>query len=236
MKRILLAASALVLAGCNWGGSNYGHQYSNQYQYGNYHGHNGYQTPVRANTHGHHRVNSSTALEFSVGAEEFTGGNIVTPIFEATGQINKTEYKDIYDTALRVSAGIAHDVAPRTTLIARGFYKDAQSSGDRFDFATRNTGQSITGNFSDFKSYGAEVGFREYLHNNSNKLRPYMGGTVGAAYMEAIDFENGLPFTGTTFLNPMEAYESEWVPTASAVVGVDVPVGRAFSMTVIQSR
>jgi len=235
MKHILLAATALTLAGCNWSGSNnYAHQYhtQNQYQSGSYYSHNGHRAPVQAH-HGNHRFNNKTSLEFGIGAEEFVGGNISPRAVDVGGDgvISKLEYKDAYDTAWRATGGIAHNVAPRTTLLARGFYKEASSNNSPvIILANRNVG-SVGGNYSDYKSYGAEIGFREYLnnHNGRAKLRPYLGATAGVAYLDAIDLEG---VNGSTGPIDIEIYDSEWVPTASAVLGVELPVSRRFSMGV----
>jgi len=191
MKRILLVATALTLSGCNWLGSNHGHQYHNHY------GYNGHHAPVQSHD-GHHRVNNTTSLEFGIGAEEFTGGNISPRAVDVGGNgvISKLEYKDAYDTAWRATGG-----------------------------------SNVAGNYSDYKSYGAEVGFREYLNNDDGrtKLRPYVGATAGVAYLESIDLEG---VNGAAGLTDIEIYDSEWVPTASAVLGVEMPVSQRFSMGV----
>ncbi|NNE57564.1 MAG: hypothetical protein HKN36_05610 [Hellea sp.] len=233
MKRVLLGMTAIGLAGCNWGGSNHNQHYQHGYQYGGYYGHNGYQNAMPVRMHGSQQINNRTAIEFSAGAEEFTGGNILPRVVGTGGQINKVEYKDAYDTAWRATGGISYDVAPRTTLVARGFYKQAQSADDTITGFTGNGGTAVTGNFSDMNSYGAEVGFREYLsnHNGPAKLRPYMGATVGAAYLESVDFENGSA-NGNAFAGPIEVFDNQWVPTASAVVGLEMPVSSSFSMGV----
>jgi len=145
------------------------------------------------------------------------------------GVISKLAYKDAYDTAWRASGGIAHNVAPRTTLLARGFYKEADANNNPVTLLANDNLGNVSGSYSDYKSYGAEIGFREYLNNDDGraKLRPYMGATAGVAYLEAIDLNNVNGSAG-----PVEIYDSEWVPTASAVLGVEMPVSRRFSMGV----
>ena len=232
MKHILLIGTALTLSACGWNGSRYeqSHSYSGHGGYyshgGGYYGHSGHQP---RNIHGQHQVNSTTALEMSGGVEMFTGGDILRTIPRPDGAIQSIDAKDAYDTAWRASAGISHDVAPRTTLLARGFYKTASASDDNLTVFNGNGGATNTASLTDYNSYGAEVGFREYLNHAGNNVRPYAGATVGAAYVEDISFTN-LINNGTPLAGEVSMSDGQWIPTASAVVGLELPVSRSFSM------
>jgi len=223
MKRVLLGLTVLGLAGCNWGGQNHGYQYGGSHNYYNGYGHN---APMPKP---HYSRVPRTSLEFSAGAEEITGGNILPTRVSLGGPIDKLTYKDTYDTGWRASGGIAHDLARRTTVTAKGVYKQADSKNDLVPVFVGPADGVFSGTLSDYKSYGAEVGVREYLNDQRSgiQFRPYIGATVGAAYLESID-ANGI--AGTT--GPMEIFESEWVPTASAVLGVEVPMSNQISMGV----
>ncbi len=214
MRLSVITLSAVLLSGCAWmdqGHSQY--QYGHQYNYGY-----GYNQPAPQ----YRQAPKRTYLDFSVAAEEFTGGNALHTATAGGVTTVKQEMSDVYKTGWRASAGLAHDVAPRTTLTLDGFYKEADSKGDSLAIGTDGT-DTVYGEFSDYKSYGAEIGFREYA-GQYGQARPYIGGTVGAAYVEAIDVANiGTVQNGTT-ATTTRAYDGQWVPTASAVVGIDVPV------------
>ena len=216
MRLLLIGASAVALSGCAWMGSGYApHHYgshsSYQYQYGQSQGY--YAGPPKR-----------THLDVSIAAEEFTGGNAL-PVATVGGVSTlKHELDDVYNTGWRASAGIHHDVAPRTTLTLDGFYKEADSKNDRLALSTDGT-DTAYGSLTDYKSYGAEIGFREYATNfRPGQLRPYVGATVGAAYVEGIDAVNVSLDQGGTTGTTLQAYDGQWVPTASAVVGIDMPV------------
>ena len=220
MRLQIVGLSALLLSGCAWmdTGPRYHHGGHSGYAY--HHNYHAGPQPIQ-----HRASHGATHLDFSVAAEEFTGGNVFAVRDQQGGLIsNKVSYEDAYNTGWRASAGIAHDVAPRTTLTVDGFYKEADASSDIVELFPAQTVGPIFGTFSDYKSYGAEIGFREYAGNNRAQPRPYIGATVGASYVEAISLDrlstNGDPNATTSFA----LYDGEWVPTASGVVGIDIPV------------
>jgi len=213
MRLVIAGFSAVLLSGCAWMGGHspyHGHtsQHSHQGYSGQYHGP---QTPSRFHVEG------------SIGAEQFTGGNVLqnrVGILETTA---KQEYKDVYKTGWGVTGGVSYDVAPRTTLIVQGFYNEADSKNDTLLVGTANGATPVSGTISDYKSFGAEIGFREYLNNYDGGLRPYISGTVGASYVEGIDLRGA-----QNVVTPI--YNGNWVPTASGLVGVEMPISHRAAL------
>jgi len=219
MKYLILGLPVIALSGCAWMGP------SSSTYHGQAHNNSYYPSHVSQ-----YAAPSRTHLELSVGATEFRGGNVLPTLRDGNGlATNKVSYRDAYKTGIRTSAGIEHDVASRTTLLARGFYKKAEANDTIFDLGAGDGGVQRFGGFSDYQSYGGEIGFREYLNNEGRGIRPYIGATAGAAYAEAIDIvrlssDGDADATATSRL-----YDGDWVPTASAVVGVDLPLSRNAS-------
>lgn len=215
LNRLLCAAGALSLAatGCAYQGSSYGHGAWSSPTYASH------QTSYQPRHHSVRHV-GATRLEFSAGAEQFVDGDII----EAGNTIGGTttsqvSYGDAFKTGYTASAGFARDVRPNTTVLARGFYREAEAE-DPVIIGT-NGGGNVLGQFSDYKSYGAELGLRQYVGYGHRGLRPYLGATVGAEYIDDITLTSG----GTIPLN-----EAGWVPTASGMAGLEMPVSRTASL------
>jgi len=216
MKYLAIGISTLALSSCGWMGTSY---HSPQQ-------HAGYYAPQSSQ----YAAPSRTHLELSVGATEFRGGNVLPTLNGPNGlATNKVSYRDAYKTGIRTSAGFSTDVAPRTTLLARGFYKKAEANDNIFDLGTQTGGGPRFGGFSDHQSYGGEIGFREYLSNEGRGLRPYIGATAGASYAEAIELVRVSADGNAAATATSRLYDGGWVPTASAVIGIDLPVSRNTS-------
>lgn len=203
-----LGTAAMAVTGCAYQGSSYGHNaYPTYTAHTNYQPHS-YKTATRG----------QTRLEFDIAAEQFIDGNLI----DGAGAIQDVSYNDAFKTGYRVSGGVARDFRPNTTVTAKGFYKQADGE-DSFVLATGG-GMTIDGSVSDFKSYGGELGLRQYLSpNRGRQLRPFVGASVGASYIEDIELTSG---GITDVLN-----ESGWVATAAATGGFEMPVSATTSLS-----
>ncbi|GLQ20878.1 hypothetical protein ACFFUB_08010 [Algimonas porphyrae] len=219
LNRLLCAAGALSLAatGCAYQGSSYGHNSWSAPTYSSYG--TSYGASYRPAGYGVQHI-GATRLELEVGAEEFIDGDIIQA-GNAVGPMTTTQtgYSDAFKRGYRVSAGLARDVRPNTTVLARGFYKEAE--GETGVPVGTIGAVTVNGQFSDYKSYGAELGLRQYVGAGRSGLRPYLGATVGAEYIDDITLTTAAPIA----LN-----EAGWVPTASGTAGIEMPVSRTASL------
>lgn len=205
-------AAAMVVSGCAYQGSS-------QYGQSSYPTYSPYGTSAVS-----HRNQlaylGTTRLELDVSYQQFVDGNIIDGGATVGGDTTSdVGYSDAFKPGYRASLGLARDVRPNTTLIAKGFYAMAEGE-DNVVIAT-NGGGNVTGNFSDHKSYGGELGLRQYLSPAQTRLRPFVGATVGGAYVDDISIENG----GSVLLN-----EAGWTVTASATGGFEVPLSPTSSL------
>jgi len=216
-----MGAAAMAVTGCAYqGGSGYSHSaYPTYSPYGG--------TTSYANRCGTTytpqgcAVVGGTRLELDIGAEKFVDGDIVNGgIVTGPSTTTAVGYKDAFKTGYRASAGLARDFRPNTTILARGFYKQAEGE-DGVTIAT-NGGGNVNVNFSDYESYGAELGLRQYLAPAQSKFRPFVGATAGATYIEDISIDTGGP---ATLIN-----EAGWSATASATGGFEMPISRSASL------
>ncbi len=227
MRRALLGVSAFALSGCAWFGGAPEYHHGNTYQSG-YHGHHSH--------HGHHVGHQVTtpsrwSVEGSIAAQQFTGGNVLQNFPTAGDSTFKQEYDDVYETGLGATAGLSYDVAPKTTIFGQGFYNEAESKNERLNIGSTAGGTPLFGTISDYKSYGMEVGFREYASANPYKTRPYIGGTIGMSYVDSIDAR--IDGVGPAPVEPpavRRLYDGEWVPTASGIIGVEMPIARQAAL------
>lgn len=207
-----LGAAAMAITGCAYQGASYGHAPQPTYNpYG------ASATPYRH----HQQTFGSTRLEADLSYEQFVDGNIIDGGTNVGGDTTvDTGYADAFKPGFRASLGLARDVRPNTTLMAKGFYHEAEGE-DGVVIAT-NGGGNINANFSDYKSYGGELGLRQYLSPAQTRLRPFVGATVGAAYVEDINIIAGGP---QLLLN-----EATWTATASATGGIEMPMSPTSSL------
>ncbi|MGJ8558623.1 MAG: hypothetical protein ACSHX3_00160 [Litorimonas sp.] len=207
-----LGAAAMAISGCAYQGSSYGHTAQPTYSpYG-----------ASAAPYRHHQqAVSPTRLEFDLSYEQFVDGNIIDGGTVVGGDTTSdVGYQDAFKPGYRASVGLARDFRPNTTFMAKGFYSEAE--GEDGVIVATNGGGNVLANFSDYTSYGAELGLRQYLSPAQTRLRPFVGATVGAAFIEDISIDNGGP---ALLLN-----EAGWSATASATGGFEMPISQTASL------
>ncbi|MEM9600142.1 MAG: hypothetical protein AAF926_03890 [Pseudomonadota bacterium] len=213
LNRLLCAAGALSLAatGCAYQGGSYGHSSWSAPTYSSY---GAYSAP---RYYGAGNV-GGTRVEFEASYEDFIDGEIIDGDVVGGTTYNQVEYKDAYKPGYRLSAGLARDFSPSTTVTAKGFYKSAEAEDP---FVIGNNGGNVMGGFTDYESYGAELGLRKYLGPQiPSRMRPYLGASVGAAYIDDI---------AITGVNAGPLNEGGWVPTASGTAGLELPMSPSAS-------
>lgn len=179
----------------------------------------------KAKTYGRHMsgdenrwtVSGSLGAEFPTGGDIFSGESAVGPRF------NNVSMADAYKPGLRAELGATRSLSGNRMATGHLFYSKAE--GEQVTLRDAPSGVR-TAQFSDRKSYGAELGLRQYASMPSTAAyKPYVEGRLGAAYVDDIRLENdrlsGVPqgnASGVAFI------EGGWVPTAAALIGVEHPV------------
>ncbi|MCG8441845.1 MAG: hypothetical protein MI723_08555 [Caulobacterales bacterium] len=98
----------------------------------------------------------------------------------------------------------------------------------------------ITGAFGDYEKLGIELGGRRYFVNPAAiqpvvSVRPFVGGSIGVARIEAIDAvfqSDGFSGLGLNLPDTIAAgfYDDSWVPTVSVSAGGQVSVSGRFAV------
>ena len=226
MRILLAGAAAIALSGCSFLGLGGNHDYKD-YGYNAHTGDYGYQAhtpapkPCQSN-----QCLSRWNLEAAVGPSFLVGGTAVTGDKANITGLNNISMNDAYKTGYRAELGGSYALNPNRKLTGNVFLDEAQSDG-RKDWGTV-AGQALTGSLSDYKSYGAELGLRQYFAPRRGMIlksvRPYVEGKLGAAHLDDVRIQ-GSELGGVTFSAADVPFtESGWVGTAAGMVGVETPL------------
>ena len=231
MRILLLGTAAIALSGCSWlglGKSNQQQSYQNYQQQNAYYGQTANRAPVSNCNSGNclSRWNLEAAIgpEFTTGGNRFVTGDFTNPASAA--DIRTIGADDAFSTGYRAELGGSYAVSPNRKIIGNVYYANSEGE-ENLNLGTIG-GDQLTGTFSDHTSYGAELGVRQYFNPVRapllKSIRPYVQGRVGLARVESIDLQD-TTLAGAAFAaNDIPFYESDWVGSASGMVGIETPL------------
>lgn len=229
MRILMLGTAALALSGCSFLGL------GGQKNHSNYNAQTGYygQQTAPAPQSRCHSGNCLARwnLEGGIGPSFAAGKNIITASRtneNPNADFNSISFGDAYKTGVRAELGGSYALAPNTKVSLLGHYEQADSDGVQ-NWGMLND-QALTGALTDYKSYGAEIGLRQYFTPVNgvvfNSVRPYVEARAGASRVGDIGVVN-TQLGGATFsAAEVPLYEDSWVGTAAGLVGVETPIAR----------
>ncbi len=234
MRILLLGVAAMALSGCSFlglGGQNKARQ-----AYQNYNANTAYNVQqaqarsLQANATCQSQCLARWNIEGAIGPEFVVGGDAITgdQTHDIAGvEINDVSMAEAYDQGWRAELGGSYALSPNRKITATGFYSEAD--GDTQDIGTIN-GETLTGRLSDYQSFGAELGLRQYFRPQPvpvlKSIRPYVEGRLGAARISSIELENAQLGDAAFGSGDIDFYESDWVGSAAGLVGVETPLTR----------
>jgi len=238
MRILILGVSAIALSGCSWLGLGNSKDYRNYNQHANT-GNYSYQsaTPSRGGCQSGQCL-SRWNLEAAVGPTFNIAGNAITGdrTNEGTGAaINNISFAEAYKPGIRGEIGGSYALNPNRKITGNVFYEQADSDGV-LDLGTLGT-QAVTGSLSDYQSYGAEIGLRQYFAPRRGgsiigNIRPYVEGKLGAARLDDVNLE-GATVGGTALsAEDIPFYRSGWVGSAAGLVGIETPIARHATIAI----
>ncbi len=226
MRIVLLSTAAIALSGCSWlglgghHGGSYGHHNT---------GHGTYKAQPMKHQHAGNTL-ARWNFEGGYGQEFMTGGNAIQT---ADNSLNlttptKTTMKSAYEVGERIDLGVSYALNPNRKLILNGY--KSQFDGERQNFGTQGA-TTLSGQFSDYESYGIEAGVRQYALPVRapivNSVRPYLEARAGVAKVDDINISavTRTSLGGVVTNRPgYRVYDGGWVPTAAGLVGVETPL------------
>lgn len=229
MRYLLLGTAAMALSGCSFLGLGGGQKYDG---YQANHGHQyAAQQHVKAPKKSCHsgQCLARWNLEGGLGTSFVAGGTAVTA--NQTNAIdgvalNTVKMKDAYDTGWRAELGGSYALSPNRKVTATAFVDEADSAGAQ-NWGTIN-GEQLTGALTDYKTYGAELGLRQYFAPRKgiilNSVRPYVEGRIGATHVDDIAIRGTQLGDAVFSAADVPFYKSGWHGSAAGLVGVETPL------------
>jgi len=231
MRILMLGSAAILLSGCSFLGLNDSKANTNYNAQTGYYGQQAAVQPTAATRCHSGNCLSRWNIEGGVGAVFPAGNNIITAsrVNEAPNrEYSSSSFGDAYDTGVRAELGGSYALAPNTKVSLIGHYEHADSNGVQ-DLGVFN-GRQITGALTDYKSYGAELGLRQYFAPTPvpvvKSIRPYVEARAGVSRVDDIDLVGVSNPNGPIGNQSLSFYEDSWVGTAAGLVGVETPVAK----------
>ena len=233
MRILLCGVAAVALSGCSWMGFGHGNKHQTYQSNNSSYAKSNDGCCVGGQTLSRWNVEGGVGADFIVGGTAITGDQVHPGFTGPITTVNEVSMNDAYKMGYRAELGGSYALNPNRKLTVQGFC--SQAEGNEVDWGTQGA-NTLRGTMSDYKTYGAEAGVRQYFQPKGVPLlksaRPYVEGKLGAAYVDDISLGN---ITETGVANPLTPtslafYEGGWVPTAAGMVGVETPVFNRFTM------
>ena len=155
---------------------------------------------------------SPWVVDVGIGIDPTLNGNINSgAIGTLQGQataILPNSYGDVYGTGLHLRFGGGYALDDVTELRGVFTYQTADANLVRLGDIGAS---SLYGQYSDYKSFGLDLGYRRYVPIKAEGLRVYGEATVGAAFVDRINVQFAAPqnntvFTATDFYDATAAF------------------------------
>lgn len=231
MRILMLGAAAIALSGCSFLGIGGEKDYKNYNQQTGYYGQQAARTTAPTTRCHSGNCLARWNLEGGFGPVFPAGKNIITASrvnANPDREFNSLSFGDAYDTGVRAELGGSYALAPNTKVTLLGHYEHADGAGPQ-DLGTIS-GDALTGELSDYKSYGAELGLRQYFAPVNGivvkSIRPYVEGRAGVSRVGDIGLRGTQLGAAAFSADEIPLYDDSWVGTAAGLVGIETPVAR----------
>ena len=235
MRILILGVSAIALSGCSWlglGNNKAQNSYNQLANTGSY----SYQKNAGSNGCSTGQCLARWNIEGGFGPSFNIGGSAITGDETNAGtgaDINNISFREAYRPAYRGELGASYALSPNRKITTTGFYEQAESDGV-LNLGTVN-GEFVTGELSDYRAFGGEVGLRQYFAPRRGgriigNVRPYVEGRLGATRLRSVDLE-GATIGGTAIgTDDIPFYRGSWVGSGAGLVGVETPIARRATL------
>ena len=159
-------------------------------------------------------------MSFDLGAQVALNGNVhgggSGTVLGLPTQVQARSYGDVYGSGFYWAAGLGYRVGEAGEIRVQGSY--TANPADRLQVGTV-AGLPLFALFDDYKAFGMDVGYRQYL--GTAMVRPYVGASGGFVRLDTIQSEFSVPAAGVVLSN-VNMYDTSVVPSVGAGGGVQI--------------
>src|SRR5262245_40723315 len=151
---------------------------------------------------------SPWVIDVGIGIDPSINGNVNSgAIGTLQGQataILPNPYGDVYGTGIELHFGAGYTLNDQSEL--RGMFTFQSADADLVRMGDIGP-SSLYGQYSDYKSFGLDLGYRRYFSSPRNTLRPYGEAMIGMAFVDRINVQFAAPRSNLIF-NSTDFYDS----------------------------
>jgi len=164
------------------------------------------------------------AIDVGTGLEPSINGNVnsgAIGVYQGqTTAVLPNSYGDVYGTGIELRFGGGYALNNNTEVRGMFIWQSADADLVRFgDFGQ----SSLYGQYSDYKSFGLDVGLRRYMPMSSSSFRAYAEATIGIADVNRINVQFAAP-QSQLIANTNDFYDGTAAFTWSIGAGVLFPI------------
>ena len=163
---------------------------------------------------------SPWVLDFGFGIEPSINGNVnsgaIGVLQGQTAAILPNSYGDVYGTGISLRFGGGYTLNEVSELRGMFIYQSADANLVRLGDIGPS---SLYGQYSDYKSFALDLGYRRYAPLSIKDLRVYGEGTIGIGWINRINVQLAAPQSNIAFTNN-DFYDR----TAAFTIGVNAGI------------
>jgi Outer membrane protein beta-barrel domain len=173
---------------------------------------------------------SRFVVDLGVGIDVSVNGNVNSgAIGRLQGQaaaILPNPYGDVYGTGLHFKFGGGYVLNPEAELRGVFTYQSADANLVRLGDIGPS---SLYGQYSDYKTFGLDLGYRRYVPLQNTRLRIYGEATIGAAFIDSINVVLSAP-QANLVIDQTDFYDSTAAFTWGVNFGILFPVAQKLDL------
>ena len=184
-------------------------------------------------------VSIGGGADFDFGSTEFNRSRDISGVFgQALLRVVSQDFDDVYNTNFyHIQGEVGYAVSPHVELFGTFNYQAADSrttTGDQL-FLIPVFLIDVRSEWSDYTSYGGQLGVRYFFLSRQARFRPYISLAGGATRVEPINVKitainGGGPISAGDVLFSGDFYGTSTVATGSALAGIEVGITRCFAI------